>query len=765
MKKIFSLIAIVALSAVITVQAQDRKPDWARWHYLSEEEMNTPVRSVNFTETPPPTGTPRFVGEFEPMQGVMIRYPLGIPTSLVVQLANNCHVYCIVSSSYQGSAQNSFQNAGVNMNNVTFVNAPSDSYWVRDYGPWYIFEDRQPAIVDNIYNRPRPNDDNMSQVFSNFWNIPMYGMNLQHTGGNMMEDGRGHGVSDELVFQENNNNEANVRQKMRDYLGIDPYHVTIDPQGDYIAHVDCWGKYLAPDKILIAQLPQSNPQYALYEQVANYFANTNCCWGYPYRVYRVPEPGGYTLAPYTNSLILNKCVYVPLGDNSNYNNMALQVYQEAMPGYQIIGVTNNDYSISWENTDALHCRTRGVMDFHMLFVDHRDVLHGTEEWQPQYPVVSKFIAYSGQDLKQDSLLVYYTINHGEYQATHMTATGNPDEYVGYISGYQAGDTISYYVFGADESGHRYTQPVFAELDPHEFIVGSFVPTGEVEITPDTIWFTQMGTQTFNIINGTESDVTIETINPEAGSALNIWEPVLPYDLHPGESVTVEVTLQTAPTKDEYLAYDIEINTTAGLKTVVAMVLNTSLDMGLYIPGSPSIELTYGQPQANPYVVNGNYGTQEPIEITAVTEAENQTGVNYLVIEHPELPYTLQAGEYFELHISPNIIVNKGELFTIVSIESSYGTIEFGVTIEEGLLTNVTEISMETQLYPNPTTGQFTVEGTNVDKVEIYNLVGQKVYEAQGKTMTINATNWNKGIYLVNITSPNGAVETRKLVIK
>ncbi len=595
-------------------------------------------------------------------------------------------------------------------------------------------------------------------------------MNLEHTGGNMMEDGRGHGVSDELVFQENNNNEANVRQKMRDYLGIDPYHVTIDPQGDYIAHVDCWGKYLAPDKILIAQLPQSNSQYALYEQVANYFATTNCCWGYPYHVYRVPEPGGYTLAPYTNSLILNKSVYVPMGDNASYNQGAINVYQEAMPGYNIVPVYNNDYSISWENTDALHCRTRGVMDFHMLFVDHRDVLHGTEEWQPQYPVVSKFIAYSGMDLKQDSLLVYYSINHNEYQVAQMTATGNPDEYVGYISGYQAGDTVSYYVFGADESGHRYTQPVFAELDPHEFIVGSFVPTGEVEITPDTIWFTEMGqTQTFNIINGTEGDITIETIDPEAGSALNIWEPLLPYDLHSGESVTVEVTLQTPPTKDDYIAYSIEINTTAGTKTVTAMVMNEALDMGLYIPGSPSIELTYGQPQANPYVVNGNYGTQEPIEITAVTEAENQTGVNYLVIEHPALPYTLQAGEYFELQISPNIIVCKGELFTIVTIESSNGNIEFGVTIEEGLLTNVTENSAKTQLYPNPTTGQFTVEGINVTQVEVYNLVGQKVYNSQLSTLnsqlTIDATNWNKGIYLVNVTSENGAVETRKLVVK
>ena len=668
MKKLFSFITIIALAAVMTVQAQDRKPDWARWHYLSEEEMNTPVRAVNFTETPPPTGTPRFVGEFEPMQGVMIRYPLGIPTSLVVQLANNCHVYCIVSSSYQGSAQSSFQNAGVNMNNVTFVNAPSDSYWVRDYGPWYIFEDRQPAIVDNIYNRPRPNDDNMSQVFANFWNIPMYGMRLEHTGGNMMEDGRGHGVSDELVFQENLEdygiNEATVRQRMREYLGIDPYHVTIDPQGDYIAHVDCWGKYLAPDKILIAQLPESNSQYALYEQVANYFATTNCCWGYPYRVYRVQEPGGYTLAPYTNSLILNKSVYVPLGNNTSLNEQALAVYQEAMPGYEIVGVTNNDYSISWENTDALHCRTRGVMDFNMLFVDHRDVLHGELEWQDQYPVLSKFIAYSGEPLKTDSLLVYYSIDGGAYQTAHMTATGNPDEYVGYITGYQGGSEIDYYVFGADESGHRYTQPVFAELDPHHFTVG-------------------------------------------------------------------EQTLQ---------------------------------DIGLYNPDPSPVELTSNEPFVEAFVVNGNYVSLTPIDITAVYEGENTTGISYLELTYHDLPITLEAGEDFAFTISADPIYFKGAVNTEVVVESTDGTVVFNVTLDEELV-NVTEISAATKLYPNPTAGQFTVEGVNVAQVEVYNLVGQKVYEEQGKLMTIDAANWNKGIYLVNITSQNGAVETRKLVVK
>ena len=472
--------SVMSTTGLVNAQALTQEaPDWRKLHYLSEEEMLTPVRATNFTETPAPTEAPRFVAEFEPMQGVMIRYPLGIPVSLVKSLAENCPVYCIVSQSQQSSARSSFSNAGVNMNRVTFVIANNDSYWVRDYGPWYIFAGRTPAIVDNVYNRPRPNDDAIPQTFATFWNIPMYGMNLKHTGGNMMEDGRGHGVSDDLVLSENNNNETNVRKKMLDYLGIDNYHITIDPQGEYIAHVDCWGKYLAPDKILIAKLPQSNSRYQYYESVANYFATTNCCWGYPYKVYRVEEPGGSTLAPYTNSLILNKTVYVPLGSNSTYNERALQVYRDAMPGYEVVGVSNTSYSTGWENTDALHCRTRGVMDFNMLFVDHRNVLYGTQDCGDSIAVTSKFIAYSGKALKADSLLVYYSIDKGPYQTAHMTATGNPDEYVGYIKGYHQASEVDYYVFGADESGHRYQQPVFGELDPHHFTVNMSFTLGDV----------------------------------------------------------------------------------------------------------------------------------------------------------------------------------------------------------------------------------------------------------------------------------------------
>jgi agmatine/peptidylarginine deiminase len=743
-----------------TIQAQEKKPDWMRWHYLSEEEMYDTSRGMNFVETDPPTGEPRFVAEFEPMQGVMIRYPLGIPTSLVAQLADNCHVYCIVSSSYQNQAQNDFQSAGVNMDNLTFVNAQSDSYWVRDYGPWYIFEDRQPAIIDNIYNRPRPNDDNMSGVFANFWSIPMYGMNLQHTGGNMMEDGRGHGVSDNLVLQENGNNEANVRQKMRDYLGIDPYHITIDPQGDYIAHVDCWGKYLAPDKILIAQLPSNNSHAADYDSVAAYFARTNCCWGYPYHVYRVQEPGGYTLAPYTNSLILNKTVYVPIGSNGTYNQQALQVYQEAMPGYEIIGVANNTWN-GWENTDALHCRTRGVMDFNMLFVDHREVLFGEQAWQDSIPVVSKFIAYSNEPLKTDSLLVYYSIDGGTYQVAHMTATGNPDEYVGYIKGYQGESEINYYVFGADESGHRYTQPVFADLDPHHFTMEAHQPSGNLIVTPDTLWFEHNGDeQTFTIENQTNATVQINAITEEGGYLL-LDTPNLPYNLQVGESISVgflfSFPLKTNRASDDYVSSLIKVQTSIGEKLVTAMISKQGMVNLVY-----QNEMYFNDPTL---VIESSFFNKSVFVPTIRVFSIAEKDTDYLNIEtNPTPPFDLEFnGEEAFMFVSLKDFA-KGYVQTSIEIETDYGIFEIAVHINEDIL-SVTELTAETKLYPNPTTGQFTVEGANVAKVEVYNLVGQKVHEAEGKVINIDAAYWHKGIYLVNIIEQNGAVVTKKLVVR
>jgi agmatine/peptidylarginine deiminase len=166
------------------------------------------------------------------------------------------------------------------------------------------------SIINFVYNRPRPNDNNIPVEMAGFLGIDWYDMDLVHTGGNYMTDAWGISVSTDLVWDENHNyTTTQIDQIMYDYLGVHTYHVMEDPMGSYIKHVDCWGKYLDVDKILITRVPQSNSHYDDYEAVVDYFANQTTGYGNNYQVYRVYASNG---EPYTNSLILNKRVFVPL---------------------------------------------------------------------------------------------------------------------------------------------------------------------------------------------------------------------------------------------------------------------------------------------------------------------------------------------------------------------------------------------------------------------------------------------------------------------
>lgn len=190
-----------------------------------------------------------------------------------------------------------------------------------------------------------------------------------------------------------------------------------------------------------------------------------------------------------------------------------------------------------------------------------------------------------------------------------------------------------------------------------------------------------------------------------------------------------------------------------------------VDNGL-VAVEEQVALNPSNPSAELHVMNANYESLTPIEILSIVEAENETGVPYLVITAEQLPYTLEVGETYSFMIEPNYpLPAKSVAEAIIDVASDDRIVTFVVEIDGDLL-SVTELSAETKLYPNPTTGSFTVEGASVAKVEVYNLVGQKVFEQQdNKVVNIDASRWNKGIYLINVLNENGSVETKKLVVK
>lgn len=475
-----SIFLLICAFMFIATDAQTVQSNKTLTNYLATQ-VNTQENdeSRSFTETAPPTGNPISIGEFERSSGVIVAYPFGIPVSLITEISKDALVYTLISSNYEeNTVRNIYQQNNVNLENCRFIVAYTDSYWTRDYAPWFIsYGENKIGVVDFPYNRPRPNDDKIPEKVAQELGISCFGMNVVQTGGNYMTDGYGIASSTKIAYTENPDiSNAEVDDRMKKYLGITKYHVVDDPNNTYIDHIDCWGKFLAPDKVLIRSVPASHPQYSQIEATAAYFANAISGYGRPYKLYRVNTPQNQ---PYSNSLILNDKVFVPITGSAN-DEAALQVYRDAMPGYQVFGVEQDPYA-PWESTDALHCRTHEMADLGWLRINHIP-LSGSLQSNTNLTITTDVIPHSGQEVYPDSVLCYYRVNAAatdEYSHVVMTkSSGNT--YTTTLTDVPEGYKVEYYLFTADKSGRREFHPFIGKPDPHTFWKGQ-LQTAEAEL--------------------------------------------------------------------------------------------------------------------------------------------------------------------------------------------------------------------------------------------------------------------------------------------
>ena len=443
-------------------QWQKNNPDSLPIWLTPEEQSKIHEIGKTFVPTESPPAPVRQPAEFEPMQGVLIRYPFGISYEIIAEMAEDVEVVTIVASTgEQNYVKSEYRDQGVDLDHCSFLIAPSDSYWTRDYGPWFIFNgNEEQGIVDHIYNRPRPNDDQIPVEYGDWQGIPVYGMNLVHSGGNYMTDGQGIAVSTDLIFDLDENpglTMEQLEQIAEDYLGITTYHVVPDALGDYIKHIDCWAKFLAPDVIMIIKTSQSHSHYDDFEEAAEYFENQTSCYGTPYKVERVYT---HMSEPYINCLILDDKVLVPI-TGSQWDDDAIDSFEAAMPGYEVLGFTG-----SWASTDALHCRTKGIVDRNMLYIEHTP-LSGDHYAHEGYDVQAKIFPYSEEDIIPGSTGVYWMVEGGSWNFVEMDSLED-NEYHALIPSQQDGTIVNYYIHAEDNSGRSENHPYIGAPWAHSF---------------------------------------------------------------------------------------------------------------------------------------------------------------------------------------------------------------------------------------------------------------------------------------------------------
>ena len=81
--------------------------------------------------------------------------------------------------------------------------------------------------------------------------------------------------------------------------------------------------------------------------------------------------------------------------------------------------------------------------------------------------------------------------------------------------------------------------------------------------------------------------------------------------------------------------------------------------------------------------------------------------------------------------------------------------------------SVQENSVNAKVYPNPTTGNLRLEAETLNTVQVFNLVGQKVYEENinGDECVINMKDFGSGIYMVKIMTATGSTTQKVTVLE
>jgi uncharacterized delta-60 repeat protein len=113
----------------------------------------------------------------------------------------------------------------------------------------------------------------------------------------------------------------------------------------------------------------------------------------------------------------------------------------------------------------------------------------------------------------------------------------------------------------------------------------------------------------------------------------------------------------------------------------------------------------------------------------------------------------------------NTLLTNGTTYyvsqTINGFESNY-RLPVTVTVSLGL----NELTLSNlRLFPNPVKDRLTISNSSsIEKIELYNLIGQKIFENYFLTdkTNIDLTNYKKGVYLLKIFS-EGKVQTNKLI--
>ena len=428
MYRLFLLIFVVVLTQAASGQLLDDDGNPLLPRGLAPHEKPVSVSPLLYL-TQPPAEPVRAVAEWEEVEAIYVRWPNSgswnlLWSQFLAPVALDLKIYVICASQAQATtAMNYFISQGLPVDSMEFPVQATNSVWIRDYGPWWVWRQNSwdRGIVDWIYNRPRPADDVIPEWIAADGSIPYYGPNLVFTGGNFMVDGWGRGFCSELVFDENGTTIDEISE-LDSVLGafMDLDTVYTFPRFFGIDHIDMSMKLLNDHTCILNQYPAGNQYNDEMDSCEAILSQIQNPWGQSVDVVRIGTPSWNAGTPYTytNAIFVNNKVLLPIYNRAE-DAAAIALWDSLLPGYSIHGFNCNSIIPS---QGAIHCVVKEVIHRYLIRIEYPPLpeqLSTFEDAEIRARVTSL------GTLNTDSLQVFYaTDESGPWQTLTFAALGN-----------------------------------------------------------------------------------------------------------------------------------------------------------------------------------------------------------------------------------------------------------------------------------------------------------------------------------------------------
>ncbi|GEM_PF-2915764 len=310
---------------------------------------------------------PTTIPEYDEVAGVIMYWsPYGsfrydeIAIQIIDGIQSQAKVYLQTNDeNHKDVIINALRNYDVPLENIVFLDVYGDRIWIRDHGPFSIYDDGELAFLGFNDFANHHGDKDLPERLAEYWDLDFYDfMHIIFDGGNYMVDSHNQLYATDRLYTNNPDvPEEEIDSILYHYMNIEEIYTFNTLTDDYWGHLDMQIKLLNDTTFIISTVDEYHPDYEILEANYDSLAALQHPEGKEYEIHQIKKAENWKT--YINSLIVNDVVLVPIYDHET-DIPAIETYEAILPEKTIIGI-NADNMIQWGG--AIHCVTNQIPQF------------------------------------------------------------------------------------------------------------------------------------------------------------------------------------------------------------------------------------------------------------------------------------------------------------------------------------------------------------------------------------------------------------------